>query len=188
MRLVAIPVTDVDRAIASYTGQVGYHLDFDHHVSDEVRFVELTPPGSACSIVLGMGITEMAPGSQKGLQGVISDADAAPAQLREKGVDAGDVQDLPWGRFVFFADPDGNLAQRRDAGPQRWALRLRRRQADHPPFRHRRLCRRDGDPPGFARSGFALDARVARSRYCCRCDTRAVLALTAASAPLRFLA
>jgi catechol 2,3-dioxygenase-like lactoylglutathione lyase family enzyme len=108
IELVAIPVTDVDRAIAFYTEQVGYHLDFDHHVSDEVRFVQLTPPGSACSIVLGKGITEMAPGSQKGLQVVVSDADAALAQLREKGIEAGDVQTLPWGRFVFFADPDGN--------------------------------------------------------------------------------
>jgi predicted enzyme related to lactoylglutathione lyase len=108
IELVAIPVTDVDRAIGFYRDQVGFALDHDHTVDDGIRFVQLTPPGSACSIVLGTGITEMAPGSQKGVQIVIADADAAHAQLVAAGIDAGEVQDMPWGRFVFFSDPDGN--------------------------------------------------------------------------------
>ena len=108
IELVAIPVTDVDRAIAFYRDQVGFVLDHDHSVDGGVRFVQLTPPGSACSIVMGEKITEMEPGSQKGVQIVISDADAALAQLRANGVETGDIQTLPWGRFIFFADPDGN--------------------------------------------------------------------------------
>jgi predicted enzyme related to lactoylglutathione lyase len=108
IELVAIPVSDVDRAIGFYRDQVGFALDHDHVVDGGIRFVQLTPPGSACSIVLGTGITEMAPGSQKGVQIVIADADAARAQLVTAGVDAGEVQELPWGRFVFFSDPDGN--------------------------------------------------------------------------------
>jgi catechol 2,3-dioxygenase-like lactoylglutathione lyase family enzyme len=108
IELVAIPVSDVDRAIAFYRDRVGFVLDHDHSIDGGIRFVQLTPPGSACSIVLGTGITEMAPGSQKGVQIVISDADAALALLRSKDVEAGDIQTLPWGRFVFFADPDGN--------------------------------------------------------------------------------
>ena len=108
IELVAIPVTDVARAISFYRDQVGFTFDHDHAVGDGIRFVQLTPPGSACSIVLGTGITEMAPGSQKGVQIVIPDADAAREQLLAAGVDAGEVQVMPWGRFVFFSDPDGN--------------------------------------------------------------------------------
>ena len=108
LELVAIPVSDVDRAKAFYTERVGFHADHDHTVSDDVRFVQLTPPGSACSIALGRGIVEGQPGSAKGLQLVVADADAAHAELSSRGVDVSDVQDLPWGRFVFFEDPDGN--------------------------------------------------------------------------------
>ena len=108
LELVAIPVSDVDRAKAFYTERVGFHADHDHTVSDEMRFVQLTPPGSACSIALGKGIVEGQPGSAKGLQLVVADADAAHAELASRGVDVSDVQDLPWGRFVFFEDPDGN--------------------------------------------------------------------------------
>ena len=108
LELVAVPVTDVDRAKAFYVDQVGFNADHDHRVSDELRFVQLTPPGSACSIVLGTGITEMPPGSQKGLQLVVADARAARDALRGRGVDASDVEDLPWGSFTYFADPDGN--------------------------------------------------------------------------------
>jgi catechol 2,3-dioxygenase-like lactoylglutathione lyase family enzyme len=108
LELVAVPVTDVDRAKAFYVDQVGFHLDHDHQVNDQLRFVQLTPPGSACSIVMGVGITEMAPGSQKGLQMVIEDAEAMKDQLRGRGVETSDVQVMDWGSFVFFSDPDGN--------------------------------------------------------------------------------
>ena len=108
IELVAIPVSDVDRAIEFYRDQVGFALDHDHRIDGGIRFVQLTPPGSACSIVLGTGITEMTPGSQKGVQIVISDADAAHAQLTAAGVSPSDVTEMPWGRFVFFSDPDGN--------------------------------------------------------------------------------
>ena len=108
IELVAIPVSDVDRAKAFYVDQVGFHDDHDYVVNENLRFVQLTPPGSACSIVLGTGITEMVPGSQKGVQIVIPDADAARDELRSRGVDASEVDEQPWGRFVFFADPDGN--------------------------------------------------------------------------------
>ena len=108
LELVAVPVSDVDRAKAFYTEQVGFNADHDHQVSDEMRFVQLTPPGSACSIAIGTGIMETVPGSVQGLQVVVSDADAARAHLVERGVEVGDVQEFPWGRFVFFKDPDGN--------------------------------------------------------------------------------
>jgi catechol 2,3-dioxygenase-like lactoylglutathione lyase family enzyme len=108
LELVAIPVSDVDRAKAFYTERVGFNADHDYTVSDQMRFVQLTPPGSACSIALGKGIVEGAPGSVKGLQLVVADADAAHDELAGRGVDVSDVQDLPWGRFVFFEDPDGN--------------------------------------------------------------------------------
>ena len=107
LELVAVPVSDVDRAKAFYE-QVGFNADHDHRVSDELRFVQLTPPGSACSIAIGQGVTEAAPGSVQGMQLVVDDADAARAELLERGVDVGEVQDFPWGRFVFFSDPDGN--------------------------------------------------------------------------------
>ena len=108
LELVAVPVTDVDRAKSFYVDQVGFHLDHDHQVNDKLRFVQLTPPGSACSIVMGVGITEMAPGSQKGLQMVIEDAEALKNELRGRGVQTSDVQVMDWGSFVFFSDPDGN--------------------------------------------------------------------------------
>ncbi|GAB3523421.1 glyoxalase superfamily protein [Arthrobacter monumenti] len=108
IELVAIPVTDVDRAKAFYVDQVGFHPDHDHRVSDEVRFVQLTPPGSACSIVLGKGITDMKPGSQLGVQIVVPNATEARQHLVENGVDASEVDEQPWGRFVYFSDPDGN--------------------------------------------------------------------------------
>jgi predicted enzyme related to lactoylglutathione lyase len=108
LELVAVPVSDVDRAKRFYTEQVGFNADQDHQVSDDLRFVQLTPPGSACSIALGLGLTDAQPGSVTGLQLVVSDIDAARAQLAERGVEVSQVQDFPWGRFVFFADPDGN--------------------------------------------------------------------------------
>jgi uncharacterized glyoxalase superfamily protein PhnB len=91
-----------------YVNWVGFDADHDHQVSDELRFVQLTPPGSACSIAFGTGIVDTPPGSAKGLQLVVPDADAARAELLERGVEVGEVQELPWGRFVFFEDPDGN--------------------------------------------------------------------------------
>ncbi len=108
LELMAVPVSDVDRAIAFYTEKAGFNLDHDHKVSDEIRFVQLTPPGSACSIAFGTGITEMEPGSLEGLQMVVEDADAAREELSGRGVEVGEVQDFPWGRFIFFSDPDGN--------------------------------------------------------------------------------
>jgi predicted enzyme related to lactoylglutathione lyase len=107
LELVQVPVTDVDRAKAFYVDQVGFNADHDHQVSDELRFVQLTPPGSGCSIAIGPP-TRMAPGSVEGLQLVVEDADAARAELAGRGVEVSDVQDFPWGRFVFFSDPDGN--------------------------------------------------------------------------------
>jgi catechol 2,3-dioxygenase-like lactoylglutathione lyase family enzyme len=108
LELVAVPVTDVDRAKAFYVDQVGFNADHDHVVSDTLRFVQLTPPGSGCSITIGTGVTEMAPGSQKGLQLVVDDIEAARDDLRGRGVQTTDVDDMPWGRFIFFSDPDGN--------------------------------------------------------------------------------
>jgi catechol 2,3-dioxygenase-like lactoylglutathione lyase family enzyme len=108
LELVAIPVSDVDRAKAFYTDKVGFNADHDHTVSDEVRFVQLTPPGSACSIAIGKGIVEGEPGSVRGLQMVVADVEAAHAELVKRGTEVSDIQDLAWGRFVFFADPDGN--------------------------------------------------------------------------------
>jgi catechol 2,3-dioxygenase-like lactoylglutathione lyase family enzyme len=108
LELVCIPVTDVDRAKAFYVEQCGFNADHDHRVSDTLRFVQLTPPGSACSICIGEGLTEAAPGSVRGMQLVVGDADAAKAEYNARGLDVGEVQDLPWGRFVYFADPDGN--------------------------------------------------------------------------------
>jgi predicted enzyme related to lactoylglutathione lyase len=108
LELVQVPVADVDRAIAFYTEQAGFNLDHDHRVTDELRFVQLTPPGSACSIALGSGLNEMQPGSVEGLQVVVDDIEAAHADLAGRGVDVSEVQDFPWGRFVFFSDPDGN--------------------------------------------------------------------------------
>jgi catechol 2,3-dioxygenase-like lactoylglutathione lyase family enzyme len=108
LELVAVPVSDVDRAKAFYTEQLGFVADHDHRVTDEIRFVQITPPGSACSIAFGKGITTAEPGSVQGLQVVVPDVRVARAELVERGVDVGDVQDYPWGSFVHFRDPDGN--------------------------------------------------------------------------------
>jgi catechol 2,3-dioxygenase-like lactoylglutathione lyase family enzyme len=108
LELVAVPVSDVDRAKAFYSEQAGFNLDHDHTVSDSLRFVQLTPPGSACSIALGTGIVDAPPGSVQGLQLVVPDIEAARAELLGRGVQVSDVQRFPWGDFVFFSDPDGN--------------------------------------------------------------------------------
>jgi catechol 2,3-dioxygenase-like lactoylglutathione lyase family enzyme len=108
LELVPVPVTDVDRAKSFYVDKVGFNLDHDHQVNERLRFVQLTPPGSACSIVMGVGVTEMAPGSQKGLQVVVDDVDAVRRDLSGRGVTTSEVQVLPWGSFIFFSDPDGN--------------------------------------------------------------------------------
>ncbi|HWI01568.1 MAG TPA: glyoxalase superfamily protein [Propionibacteriaceae bacterium] len=108
IELVTIPVSDVDRAKAFYTEKVGFNADHDHRVSDEVRFVQLTPPGSACSIALGTGISQSQPGSVQGIQMVVSDINAARAELLERRVQVSEVQEFAWGSFVFFSDPDGN--------------------------------------------------------------------------------
>ena len=107
LELVAVPVSDVDRAKEFYV-RAGFNADHDHAVGEGLRFVQLTPPGSACSIAIGEGLTDMTPGSVKGLQVVVDDIEAARAALAERGVEVSDVQDFPWGRFVFFSDPDGN--------------------------------------------------------------------------------
>jgi predicted enzyme related to lactoylglutathione lyase len=108
LELVQVPVSDVDRAKAFYTEQAGFNADHDHRVSDDIRFVQLTPPGSPTSIALGTGMSDMAPGSVHGLQLVVEDVEAARAELAERGVEVSEVQDFPWGSFVFFSDPDGN--------------------------------------------------------------------------------
>src|SRR5580704_6196132 len=108
LELVPVPVSDVDRAKAFYVDQVGFNADHDYQVTPDLRFVQLTPPGSACSIVLGTGITDMAPGSQRGVQCVVADVAAARQSLLEHGVAASDIDVQPWGSFVKFADPDGN--------------------------------------------------------------------------------
>jgi predicted enzyme related to lactoylglutathione lyase len=108
LELVAVPVSDVDRAKSFYVDKAGFVADQDHTISDEIRFVQLTPPGSACSIALGKGIVDTPPGSVKGLQMVVDDIDAARAELVDRGVEVSEVQEFPWGSFVFFSDPDGN--------------------------------------------------------------------------------
>ena len=108
IELVAIPVSDVDRAKTFYTEKAGFNADHDHRVSNEVRFVQLTPPGSACSIAIGTGISQAEPGSVQGMQLVVSDINAARAELVERGVEVSEVQEFNWGSFVFFSDPDGN--------------------------------------------------------------------------------
>jgi catechol 2,3-dioxygenase-like lactoylglutathione lyase family enzyme len=108
LELVAVPVSDVDRARDFYVEKAGFTLEHDHTVSEEIRFVQLTPPGSACSVALGSGITDMAPGSVQGLQLVVPDVEAAREELLGRGVAVGEVQVFPWGSFVFFSDPDGN--------------------------------------------------------------------------------
>jgi predicted enzyme related to lactoylglutathione lyase len=108
LELVAVPVSDVDRAKAFYTEKLGFNADHDHRVSDEMRFVQLTPPGSACSIALGQGIMTTPPGSAQGLQMVVTDIEAARTELVDRGVEVSEIQDFPWGSFVFLNDPDGN--------------------------------------------------------------------------------
>lgn len=108
LELVVVPVTDVDRSKAFYVDQAGFNADHDFTVSDEVRFVQLTPPGSSCSIAIGKGLSEAEPGSVQGMQLVVTDIEAARAELVQRGVEATDVQEFPWGQFVFFNDPDGN--------------------------------------------------------------------------------
>jgi catechol 2,3-dioxygenase-like lactoylglutathione lyase family enzyme len=112
LEVVIIPVSDVDRAKAFYVDKIGFVADHDHTVSEDVRFVQLTPPGSACSIAFGKGLTEAEPGSVEGMMVVVADADAAHAELVARGADVSDVKDLSWGRFIYFSDPDGN----------RWAI------------------------------------------------------------------
>jgi catechol 2,3-dioxygenase-like lactoylglutathione lyase family enzyme len=112
LQLVILPVTDIDRAKAFYVDQAGFNADHDHVVSDDLRFVQLTPPGSACSIAFGKGLTDATPGSVQGLQLVTDDIETARAALVERGLEVGDVDDQAWGRFLYFADPDGN----------RWAI------------------------------------------------------------------
>jgi catechol 2,3-dioxygenase-like lactoylglutathione lyase family enzyme len=108
LELVNVPVSDVDRAIAFYRDRAGFVLDHDHDVGGGVRFVQLTPPGSGCSISIGTGLSSMAPGSLEGLQLVVADIEGARAELADRGVEVSEVQDFAWGRFVFFSDPDGN--------------------------------------------------------------------------------
>jgi catechol 2,3-dioxygenase-like lactoylglutathione lyase family enzyme len=108
LELVCIPVSDVDRAKAFYVDRVGFHADHDQRVNESLRFVQLTPAGSGCSICIGEGLTTMEPGSLEGLQLVVDDADAARADFASRGLDVAEVQELPWGRFVYFKDPDGN--------------------------------------------------------------------------------
>jgi len=108
LELVAVPVSDPDRAKGFYTEQLGFNADYDHRVSEELRFIQLTPRGSACSIAIGTGLMETEPGSVQGLQLVVDDIEAAHAELSGRGVEVSPVQDFPWGRFVFFKDPDGN--------------------------------------------------------------------------------
>ena len=108
IELVMVPVADIDRARSFYGETLGWPVDHDQRVSDDVHFIQVTPPGSACSIAFGRGISEMAPGSLRALQVVVSSADEALADLRGRGVEASDIDEQPWGRFVYFSDPDGN--------------------------------------------------------------------------------
>jgi catechol 2,3-dioxygenase-like lactoylglutathione lyase family enzyme len=120
LELVAVPVSDVDRAKTFYTEKIGFNADHDHTVNADIRFVQLTPPGSACSIAIGKGLTTAKPGSVQGLQLVVRDIVSARNELAGRGVDVGAVQDFPWGRFIFFKDPDGNgwaVQQIPDRGP-----------------------------------------------------------------------
>jgi predicted enzyme related to lactoylglutathione lyase len=108
LELIQVPVADIERAKGFYTEKIGFSADHDHQVTDDVRFVQLTPPGSGCSIALTSGVHEMRPGSIDGLQLVVDDADAAREELLKRGLEVGEVQEFPWGRFVYFSDPDGN--------------------------------------------------------------------------------
>lgn len=118
LELVAVPVADVDRAKAFYTEKIGFHADHDVPVEENLRFVQLTPPGSACSIAIGTGITDAEPGSVSGLQMVVASARAARDELAGRGVEVTEVQEFPWGKFVFFADPDGNRWSLQEVPPR----------------------------------------------------------------------
>src|SRR5881394_803261 len=121
LELVPVPVADVDRAKAFYTDQAGFHLDHDHRVNENLRFVQLTPPGSACSISIGEGLVDTPPGSAKGLQLVVGDIEAARAELNGRGLDVGEVQEFPWGKFEFFSDHDGNSWSVQEITPRQYA-------------------------------------------------------------------
>jgi catechol 2,3-dioxygenase-like lactoylglutathione lyase family enzyme len=108
LQLIQVPVSDPDASIEFYAEKAGFNLDHDHQVSPELRFIQMTPPGSACSIAFGSGLSTMAPGDVEGLQLVVEDIETAETELSGRGVELGDVQDFPWGRFLFFKDPDGN--------------------------------------------------------------------------------
>ncbi len=108
LELVTLPVSDVDRAKEFYVDQIGFNADHDVRPMEGIRFVQLTPPGSACSVAIGEGLTEAPPGTAPNLMIVVSDIQAAHAQLKDKGVDVSDVDVQEWGQFVYFADPDGN--------------------------------------------------------------------------------
>ena len=108
LELVTLPVSDVDRAKSFYVDQLGFNADYDHRVSPELQFVQLTPPGSGCSIAIGVGLTPAEPGSVRGMQLVVKDIEIAQRELTERGTDVGEIEDLPWGRFLFLKDPDGN--------------------------------------------------------------------------------
>lgn len=108
LELVAVPVSNADEAKAFYTEKLGFNADHDHRVSEDLRFIQLTPPGSACSITFGVGITNSPPGSLQGLQLVVDDIEQAYSELSGRGVEVSEIQDFEWGRFVFFKDPDGN--------------------------------------------------------------------------------
>ena len=108
LELIAVPVSNADRAKAFYADQVGFAVDHDHAVEKGLRFIQLTPPGSGCSIAIGEGVTEMEPGSLQGLQLVVDDIEAARNELAARDVEVSEIQDFPWGRFMFFSDPDGN--------------------------------------------------------------------------------
>lgn len=108
LELVAVPVSDVDRAKAFYVDKIGFNADHDQQVNENLRFVQLTPPGSGCSIAIGQGLIDSEPGSIKGLQLVVKDIEAAHAELSGRGAPVSDIDDQPWGRFIYFSDPDGN--------------------------------------------------------------------------------
>jgi len=108
LEVVHVPVSDVDRAKAFYTEKIGFNADHDHQVNDELRFVQLTPPGSACSIAIGTGLSKMQPGSIEGLMMVVADVQAARNELMQRGTEVSEIDVQPWGSFVYFSDPDGN--------------------------------------------------------------------------------
>lgn len=118
LELIQVPVSDVDRAKAFYTEKIGFIADHDHQVNDNLRFVQLTPPGSACSIAIGTGLTTMAPGSIDGLQMVVADVAAVREELLQRGAEVSDIQEFPWGTFAFFSDPDGNAWALQQIGPR----------------------------------------------------------------------